>query len=624
MKTISSLSLLLTVYLVCITQTVSDLSTQPPFHELAVIQPQDTKLSRLYIAILDRSIDTSLPLLDPVTLTLDSDPLLDRKRIQTADPLWLLSQSSSLKTVRFTESLAYAYTIPYSKYYQSQEILKRIEAILERYISTYQQVGAIGLPAHPIRSVETALHLESFIMIHMLLGQKIDRAVEKRFEAFLNDYAEFLYHFRFRTQSTESMIGCAALALCGHHLKNSRYRQEADAIFEWLHPLIHKDGSADRLTGHDIYRTTLFLKHFFTYSLITQNDEYYQTMARMLRWYTKLMSYYGIPLTSFSNIPEQEVETLTSPMIGPLAFYAEHDSSFSQFALRYLESAMNADDNLFIQQGSFHFLLGAMAHRYPASLRMPPYDPYFFKSLPTDESFYLLVGKNYQTALTIQSQRPFLGIQAWSYRGEPPLIYPTMEDQTGVQGMGYSSNDIEPLSYVIHSHQIPETNQTVDIITVQYRQIIKSFIFSNDTTVVVFRQFGDIAWLNLIRQPDLCPPIEEITGGMIRFKGMKSKILFPSQIPPVDLQPETIRIQFQFNSPFCWYSLAGPQSYTFIKPVQDGLVFVHINESNQTLNFLLNMSASPFTLPAKFPGTEIPIPPMAAWDSKRIQTELNR
>ena len=347
-----------------------------------------------------------------------------------------------------------------------------------------------------------------------------------------------------------------------------------------------------------------------------------EPLVHSLKWITRLCASDGLPLNGVNYWPISFLRTKMANLLGALTYYAGRDPEFAPVATRYLESLMDLPVGFSLEHGGGYFLRGAQYHDRPETLDPIPYQPYLESYSFGNRSHYFLVGKNYQTALDLRSTVPFKGLQTWIYRGQKPIVAPAPNVRSRMLAFGYDSHRMNvPAAGMAVPCYIASVSPDVDIVAVPDETIQTAYIFSRDTTVVVYSQAPGPGLLDWAQYAPVCASVKEIKAGSITFEGTDARLLIPNVVPSVETQGDGTRIRMRFNSESFWYALVGPQSKSVVKHVLSGVFLVHLNESGRIVNFALNLSSQPFSETMFFPGTSIPVPALEPYDAKVVQGE---
>ena len=160
---------------------------------------------------------------------------------------------------------------------------------------------------------------------------------------------------------------------------------------------------------------------------------------KSLRWYTRLFAFHAVPLEGMTTRMWLTEGRVVAGILGPLTFYADREPDFASLAAHYLGALEKMPGGYTLSHSGAYFLRAAQYHllsRKPAAIAYKPYAQLY----QSDHSLYYLYGHRYQTAITLRGRKPLKGLQTWSYRGQPPLIFPTRQRQSFALGMGFDSH----------------------------------------------------------------------------------------------------------------------------------------------------------------------------------------
>ncbi|MFB3786633.1 MAG: hypothetical protein ACE15F_09700 [bacterium] len=582
------------------------------------IQPHEGKIAELYIAMLDRDIQEALKFLDAATgvLPLPSDP---------ANPLLPADgRLPSPRTAELAGAMAFAYSLPSSKYYQNALVFTAIETITRNYWQAAGgNPGRIPVLGKPLEGAALAAHLEPLLFAYARAGQAFKETDRAKYKAWLQRALEALLLQSPRTPSTDAMAWCGTLALGSQVLgnKEKKYSEAAGRVFEWLQPMIGPGGEIWEGGNLDLVQAARFIRSLFLFRLIRNDPALDGPLTACLEWFTRLYSYRAVPLIGMERYPLVRLRANVATLLGPLAYYSVSQPYFAQTATRYLEALIDLPAGFTLDGGGYTFLLGAQYHERPADLKEIPYPPYVQICALKDQALYVLAGKNYQTAVYLKGPSSIKGIQAWTYQGGPPLIFPTRRSASGIAGIGFDSRrvDAEPGTDGALYHHC-HVGSGVDAVLVPYGEEAAAYLFTENETIVIFRQPAGAAQADWIQNPDVCAPADQVETTGINFKGTGARLFFPASLPDLAMVDGAVRLRVPFKNELAWFIFAGSGAAPIIRPVHSGLVFVHLEEGKRAQNLLVNLSPEPFAQRVHFPGTTVPVPAMDAWSVKVVKT----
>lgn len=582
------------------------------------IKPSGSKISELYIAMLDRDIQEALKLFDAVTglLPPPHDP---------ANPLLPVDDRlPSPRTAELAGAMAFAYSLPSSKYHQNALLFTTIEAITRNYWKEAGgNPGRITVLGKPLEGATLAAHLEPLLYAYARAGQAFKEADRAKFKTWLQQALDSLLSQEPRTPSTDAMTWCGTMALGTQVLgiKEKKYNEAADRVFGWIRPMTGPGGEIWEAGGVDPVRAARFLHSLFLLRLFRNDAALDDPLAASLEWYTRLYSFRAVPLIGMDRYPLPRLRASVAALLGPLTYYAGRKPYFAQTATRYLEALIDLPAGFTLDGGGYTFLLGSQYHERPADLKEIPYPPYLQICALKDQSLYVLAGKNYQTAVYLKGPSSLKGMQAWTYQGGPPLIYPARRSASGIAGFGFDSRRVDAEAgpggaLYHHSH----AGNGVDAVLVPYGEEAAAYLFTENETIVIFRQPAGTAQADWIQNTEVCAPADQVETTGINFKGTVARLLFPSSLPDMAIEEDAVRLRVPFKNELAWFTFAGPGAAPIIRPVHSGLVFIHLGEGRRAQNLLLNLSSEPFSQRVHFPGTTVPVPAMEPWSVKAVKT----
>lgn len=586
------------------------------------IPVKENKINRLYIAMLDRDIEEAIKRTDPISGQ-SAIPIVSVTPENTYARMILTTENPTQWTADLAGALAYGYTIPTSKYYQQAMTLNRIRLILDAFDNLQDERGSLS---HELAlqegTIGHAFLLEPLIQALALVANDLPEEERTRFSTTIDKGISFLAQHAIETPSAEGAIWCGVMALCHQYSGKKEHLDAAQQAYKRIRSMYLPSGEITDLQGLDYYRSLLSIQYLFLYRLMSGDGEADEALVRSLKWYTRLCAVNGLPLTGINYWPLSLVQTKMANVLGPLTYYADRNPEFVPIATRYLESLMDLPPGFSITHGGGYFLRGAQYHDRPDAIQPLPYNPYLEAYSQANRSIYLLVGKNYQTAVNLSGVTLFNGLQIWMYRGEKAIIAPAPQVRSRLVSFGFDSHRMNALSTdsTVSCH-IESVTDGIDVVTVPDENVQTAYIFSNDMTVVVYRLLPGSSLVDWAQHVPVCAPVNNLTANTMTFDGTSARMLLPNVVPIIEAQGADIRIRARFNNDFYWFAFAGPRSKAVVKPVLTGVCLIHLDESGQIFNFALNLSDQPFRETMNFPGTDIPVPGLEAYQSQAIQTQ---
>ncbi len=606
------------------------------------IQPQSTPVGQLYIAMLDRDIAEALKRFNPNTGLLENKAIHEVGSNASFKALLNVDESDSssdtvvttsliLKTADLAGAMGHAYSFPQSKYHQNAEMLQQVKNIFQTFIKRQTPMGGFIIPPNRqtgrVGTLEIAWCLEPLIYAYESVESDLEPKTRQNVKTMLQKGLDYLYERMERTISHQNMVWCAVMALGHHFTGEQKYLKAADEIMDWLLPVIKEDGSIELLEGHSIDHASTFIKYLFLYRLMTNDTALDAKLIPCLQLFTRQVSVRGVPLLNVSGREWPQDALEIADLLGALGFYQDQQSSFAQIATRYLESMMDRPSGFALKHGGGFFLRGAQYHRRPEQLKPLPYEPYT-TMVSNKYHQYLLVGRHYQTAVNLRGATPFNGLQTWTYKGQPPLIFPSRNLQTQIKGLGFISNQMDILSgHNIRNYKLTQIQPYFAILITTQNELITAYVFSMDSTIVLYYHPGDKAIIDLALHSPATATAGEMNAAHLTYENSEAKILLPQIAPISDIFKDDIRIRIQFNGNYGWFSCVGPKKATIVQPVGSGLVLVHLKKLGEAHNLLVNLSKEPFIQSITFPDTDIPIPNVEALSAALVMqnkgNELN-
>ncbi|HPP01224.1 MAG TPA: hypothetical protein PLX83_11560 [bacterium] len=580
------------------------------------INPRESKIAELYIAMLDRDIQEALKYFDAASGWLTPPP--NESNIGFSGE----ENPPALRTAELAGTMAFAYSLPSSKYHQNALVFTAIETIVRTFVkSAGIDSGRMLFTGAFLEGAPLAAHVEPLLYAYARAGQSLKEKDRAPFQSWLHQALDTLLSQEPRTPSTEAMAWCGTMALGSQLLGEKKYGEAAGRVIEWLRPMIGPGGEIWEPGALDPVRAGRFIRSLFIYRLSRNAAEWDDTLMASLEWFTRLYSFRAVPLIGMDRHPLERLRVQVASLLGPMTYYAARRPYFAQIATRYLEALIDLPAGFALDAGGYTFLLGAQYHERPSELKEIPYSPYFQICARPDHSLYVLAGKNYQTAVYLQGPSWIKGMQVWTYRGGAPVIFPAQRLASGIVGLGFDSRRMDiiasPDGQLFHARSV---GTGVDTVLVSYGETAAAYLFTQNHTILIFRQPAGSSYVDWIQNPAVCAAAEQVETTGIRFHQTSASLWFPLSLPDMTVVNDALRLRIPFKNELIWFTFSGPDVAPVIQPVHAGLVFVHLKEGPRVQNLLVNLAAEPFSRKVHFPGTTIPVPAMEPWSVQVIRT----
>jgi len=563
------------------------------------IQPKDSVASKLYVALFDRDIKKNL------------------------DPENFSTSQSYTKMAELAAALSFAYTLPKSEHHQDSFLIKAIQKICDPFEKRQNPNGHFerAIADHETTSAETAAIVEAFIYVLNNVRNELEGDRNKTYIRVIKKGLDALHNTQQTTKRYEKVKICGVLALGGYTTGDSSYTKQAKKLLHEALKLFDESGQVLVGPGPDLKYSLECIRYLFLYRWIMDDSSLDSTLIRSLDWCTKVFTTGAVPLEGMSTETWSTDGRSLVPLMGAFAYYSQQQAKFEQFATHYLSAFIDLEQSFSAQNGAYTFLLGSHFHEVPDKVQTIPYDNYthFYEN---EHSTYYLVGMNYQTAVTLRGRLPLKGMQTWSYKGEPPLIFPKPRQISKFSGQSNSTNLMD-VSWLPNPpyYSIESVTPGIHLLMMQQDDLMSAYLFTQDTTTIVYRQSESsealVSWN--ISLP-ICANMKKVTQTEILYEDSQARLLAPFTLPEIESSENHKELIYSIDNEFAWFTFAGPESFTITRPVTEGLVLVQVRENGEKRNVLLNMSRTAFTKNISFPGTTIAIPEVDAISAKMVKS----
>jgi len=577
-----------------------------PFH----IYAGDTNVSKRYIKLFDRDIENALKSFDPQTGLIEvfipenavtKDPLTEKlsstaKKKIADNPEYIWSYRQSRGSAQLAGALSFAYSIKQSRHFRSSEILTYIKKILRVFSEHQAESGEfIFSPIHYSTvwgTHEMAWRLEPLMYAFKNIKNDLSASEKQSFAAMLSQAMDFLYRNENSSLSNRGVVWCGVMAMCYRFSGEEKYLQAANQRFQWVGRLFNADGEVREGPGPDLGYSTVSLQYLFLYRLMSGDTSLDSVLVKSLQWYTRMFTMNAVPMEGMTTRTWFSNGTVVSGILGALAFYSDHDPSFGQIAIRYLEALEKLPAGFTLAHGGSYFLWGAQYQPIVKEIKKIPYQSYarLYKS---DHSLYFLIGANYQTAVTLRGRKPLKGLQTWNYKGQPPLIFPTRLRQSFSRGSGFDSHLMDvPWDVSPNAYRVSRIGKGIDVLVCATGSLSTAYVFANDITVVIYHSQEPGINTEWVSSGPAAAQFDRVEGQKIIFKNSEATIIFDGAAPFVVRENETSIYRFITSGKRCWFAFAAPAATVQVKGISEGLISITIKQTDAIpLSIVINITA---------------------------------
>lgn len=553
-----------------------------------VLVPQKTKLAKLYCAMLDRDIEYGLKaMLDPA-----------------------VSHASFLPE-ELACAMAYAYTFPESKFFQQEATLRS----LRKVCATFQaNLKSSPSPYH------LAQRLEPLIRGYLVVRDRYPTAEQRAIEASLRGGLAELSKQPLQEANHRGMLSCAVLALGTELTGDAHFREQALALFASIRSIFAANGEVLEDGVPDLAGSAHSLQSLFLLRCITGDAATDALLIEGLQWYTRLFTTAGVPVLHNRCHPQESGSKRIAPVLGLLSFYAEKVPALGERAGHGLEHLMQATPDFILPRGGFYFLLGVQHHQ---EITSNAEESSFCQLYARPDAHYLLVQKNYQTAVLLRGGYPYKGMQVWAYAMDAPLIFPYPQQPSQALGMGFDTScmDVQEASDG-YEYRLLSLPGGADLLIVRQGPLFTGYVFTQDATVVVMHNDSPQGMRKTwVRSLAMCGELAQMNKESIVSARSKAKMM-PGMLTPERYDYEGYA-KIHLNEPgsSLWTTFCGPETISLIRHLVDAVYFVHIQEPSKTWNVVINLADRPFEKSMVFPGTDIPVPALPAYGAAVVKVQ---
>lgn len=386
----------------------------------------------------------------------------DWKTFPFADP----PEQSLRKATAITGLMAFCFANPWSTFHRDGRLLRHVKARLRAFATTDQEGifcfrDQIGPPGgsnqrHDAReSHGNSWYLEPLIYAALWVGQELTAGEKEIFDEAVRRAANMHAAVPLNEMNNRGVIRQAILALAGRYLGDSQLIRQAIHDFhrEPIRVFNRRDGQINEGTGPDAnYSGTTFV-YLYIYRLFSGDASIDDRMVDALRWFTWISDPHGI-VTLFGASTRKPFcdDTKVGDYLPGFERYAARQPHFGWL----LENGYLAGKELGEAHHCVSPLIWAMMEHGKHPVRCdegwfnrdriknyrPVAGPEFMYTNEGYTTLYFVLRENYHATTTLMGRSPYKGLQHWSYRDEPPVIWPTISHASRTRSWGLDTSHL--------------------------------------------------------------------------------------------------------------------------------------------------------------------------------------
>ncbi len=623
------------ISLVMINASAFPVFSQPEAKYFA-IEPKHEAISRIYTGMLDRDISSALQSFNPddglvqVQIPesvkaghLEIRTLSDTERMQLAnEPEYSWRFLQIQQTVNLAAALGYAYSFKQSQYYQSEESLQHLRAIFHTFAENQLDNGEFAFSSVRYGSVWgsyiTAYQLEALMNAFAQVRNSLPAGERATYETMISKGIEFLSRNEPGYDDSRGMVWCGVMALASRFTGKQAYQNAAERKLKTILPVIFQhDGQILENGSPHLKDSLVSLQYLFLYRLMADDSALDTTILQSFQWIRQVYSFHAVPLLSMSSTKRYEEQIAVANLMGALTFYGQNHHTLNLTATTCLQTLILLQEGVTLQYGASHFLRGMQYHSKPESLGELPFQPYA-QMYSSRDALYYTAGRNYQTAVTLRHTYGFKGMQAWSYKGQPPVVFPSSRHASEVKGFGFDSSRFDVDEPVRSNYVLTHLSNTLETLVYQQESLTSAYVFANDLMVVIYRDAFESGWVDWVMTKPQSAVMSTIENNAVVYEDTEARIFLPPVEPILTEEEPFNRLRFPYESGMIWFTLAGPESVAIVQPVIEGIVLIQINDQGNTINLVVNVSDESFRVDMNFPGTTIAVPQLEPFGASLI------
>ena len=511
-------------------------------------------------------------------------------------------------------AMAYAYTIPSSKFYQQAATLKSVRSLFFSLQKSLEETK-------PDKSFEIIQKLEPLLCAYLSLKDGFPENDQKAFRAVLSAGLQYLESHPVLEFGHRGMA-CAAVMALGYRFSGEKvFLQSSKQLFTVIHPMFSAAGEILENGMPDYADSAHSLQSLLLYRIMSDDAGAEDVLHRGMDWYTRLFTNQGYPLLSFGSSFQKENCSYLAGLFGCMAFCSAKEPRYVLLMKNYYEAISREQAGFILPRGGHYFLRGAMALKTDLkeiALKKPePVQVYVHPDMQ-----YVLVNKNYQTAVVLRSPSPYKGLQAWAYSNEPPLLFPLADKANRVTGFGLDTHLMDVQKGIDgFEYNLTHLSEPVDTLIMRQGELVTGYVFCPDVMVLIYNHTSNQAIkTEFVLNSSIGSSLDVVSKESVSFKNSQAAI-FPCRKEPIQEKLKQYSLlTFEVPRDLGWFAIGEKKAKTVIRPIVEDLFFVYVEEKGFIGNIVVNLSSKNFDQKINYPDTTIPIPAIPAYGACFAQT----
>lgn len=368
------------------------------------------------------------------------------------------ADQSLRRATAVTGLMAFCWRNPWSTFYRDPRLLQHVKARLLEFART-DDGGTIRFRPRPEErpvkkeSHGNSWHLEPLIYAALWMGDELRNEERAAFEGMVRRAADLHASLPIDEMNNRGVIRQAILALAGRYLGDPALVELARRDFhrEPVRVFNRRDGQINEGTGPDAnYSGTSFV-YLYIYRLFSGDDAIDPNMVDALKWFTWTSDPHGI-VTLFGASTRMPFcdDSKVSDYLPAFERYAESEPHFGWL----LDHGYLAGKTLGAAHHCVNPLIWAMLEHEQHPIRRdegwfdhrrlknynPAAGPEFMYSNEGYAAHYFVLREDWHATTTVIGRSPYKGLQHWSYRDEPPVIWPTISHASRTREWGIDTS----------------------------------------------------------------------------------------------------------------------------------------------------------------------------------------
>lgn len=360
-------------------------------------------------------------------------PLTERERLTSDKAAEALANSASRRTSAPLSVMAFCYRSPLSRHYGKEHIILCVKNGLEAFRKRQRSNGiwVFGL------SEETGFGLgwtvEGLIYSFILIYGELDAGFREGLMEMFSRGAEWLKQDAgFHPVSNQHTVWCSTMALYGQLLERKDYLDAAARQWQVAQHVLARDGQVIEQGGPCANYSRTTFAYAWSYLRFADNSHHDEQIKEALRWFRRMHTNSMYPFEGMSSRSAHFQSHSLFDTLPALEQFAPQEPILGKFIDDFIAAEKRAKGSIIgvtphLGSPVFWAMLEHEETVRPSRKDIDHWEKPFDRMYWKWDIQYLLVHREYQTAVTFRGRMPLRGLQTWAWRDEEPILHPTLD-----------------------------------------------------------------------------------------------------------------------------------------------------------------------------------------------------